>query len=422
MEKLALLGGKPFFKKNVPSVNWPYINKEDERLVLNSLNGSDHSYGKNCRMFEKEFAEWNGNKFAINTNSGTAALHMCLAATGCGCGDEILVPAYSWSSTATVVLHQNCIPVFVDIDWNTCNIDPKLLTDAITKSTRAIIVAHLHGTPAHMEEIVKFAKKHNLFVIEDACQSHGASIKGIKVGNWGDCAAFSFNQNKTISAGDAGMFVTNEKSIYDEARLFWSFGENNLPHHDRDYHSYALGWMYRSNDLTAAYGRGQLKKADKHIRWQHTNAYLLTQMLKDCPSILLPHESKDSLNTYSSYVIRIDTNEVPDIERGQRRDLVVNALECEGLQGHVAVWQRYILPQMTVFKSKNAYGNGCPWRCSFAKLKEVKSMPFPVSQKHCSSSFCLNTILRSDPDISFIRELADCIYKVANNLGELWKS
>lgn len=421
MGRLAIFGGKPYFTNHL-QVIWPQIDNEDKKLVLNSLYGSNHSYGENCRLFEEEFASWNKSKFAINTNSGTAALHMCLAATGCGCGDEILVPAYSWSSTATVVLHQNCIPVFVDIDWRTCSIDHKLLNDVITVSTRAIIVAHLHGTPAHMEDIIKFANKYNLFVIEDACQSHGASIKGSKVGNWGHCAAFSFNQNKTISAGDAGMFVTNEKGLYDEARKFWSFGETRLPHLQRDYHSYALGWMYRSNDITAAFGRGQLRKADKYIDWQRTNALILTQLLKDCPSILVPEEPKDSFSTYSSYVIRINPYKALESELEQKRDLVVSALECEGLHGHIAVWQRYILPQMTVFKSKNAYGNGCPWTCVSPILKRIQPQAYPLSQKHCNSSFCLNTILRSKPNKSFINELAECILKVTNNLETLWKN
>ena len=411
MDRLAIKGGNPVFDKSL-HVQWPPIDNNDETLVLKSLHGNNHSYGINCELFEREFAEWNNSAYAINTSSGTAALHMCLAATGCGCGDEVIVPAYSWSSTATVVLHHNCIPVFVDIDWDSCGMNPKLLADVVTPHTKAIIVAHLHGTPAHIKTIQAFAKQNNLYLIEDACQSHGAIANKIRVGNWGDCAAFSFNQNKTICAGDAGMFITNNPDIYEAARRFWSFGENRTPNQDRDYHAYALGWMYRSNDLTAAFGRGQLLKADKYIQWQRENAHLLSTFLRKCSSIILPYENKDCRCTYSAYVLRINESLAHDNLR-RFRDQYVSAIEAEGLHRHISVWQRYILPEMTVFLAKNAYGKGCPWTCSHAgNNKHNDSSSYPVSRKHCDASFCLNTLLRRPHDPIFIKRIAECFLKV----------
>lgn len=418
MSSLAINGGPHVFKTS-PKIVWPKIDKIDEQLVLRSLYGDNHSYGFNCECFEREFAEWNKSKFAINTNSGTAALHMCLAATACGCGDEVLVPAYSWSSTATVVLHHNCIPVFVDIEWNSCGLDPSLLASALTPHTKAIIVAHLHGTPAHIQKIRQFARKHSLYLIEDACQSHGADVHNIRVGNWGHCAAFSFNQNKTVCAGDAGMFVTNDKNMYEDARRFWSFGEERAPNQDRDYHAYALGWMYRSNDLTAAFGRGQLAKANEHIQWQRVNAKLLSDILHECSSLIVPCGPSDCFCTCSAYVLRLNSDAISgDIK--VIRDRFVSALEAEGLLGHIAVWQRYILPEMTVFRAKNAYGKGCPWTCPHAgKLAEQSVSQFPVSQAHCDSSFCLNTILRCAPDQSFMEQVAECFLKVDRHIDEL---
>lgn len=418
MNLLAQNGGSPVFK-TPPKVVWPIIDKEDEKLVLRSLYGDNHSYGFNCECFEREFAEWNKSKFAINTNSGTAALHMCLAATECGCGDEVLVPAYSWSSTATVVLHHNCIPVFVDIEWNTCGLDPKLLNGAVTPRTRAIIVAHLHGTPAHIKEIRQFADKYNLSLIEDACQSHGAEVHNIRVGNWGHCAAFSFNQNKTVSAGDAGMFVTNDKHIHEIAKRFWSFGEKRTPNQNRDYHAYALGWMYRSNDLTAAFGRGQLARANKYIEWQRANAKLLSDILHECSSLEIPLQPSDSFCTRSAYVFRLNIEFISG-EIKVVRDRFVGALEAEGLLGHIAVWQRYILPEMTVFRAKNAYGKGCPWTCTHSEnIADQNILDFPVSKAHCDSSFCLNTILRCAPNQFFIEQIAECFLKVDRNIDEL---
>ncbi len=418
MNSLAANGGSPVFKTS-PAIIWPRIDKDDEKLVLRSLYGDNHSYGLNCEYFEREFAEWNKSKFAINTNSGTAALHMCLAATDCGCGDEVLVPAYSWSSTATVVLHHNCIPVFVDIEWNSCGLDPRLLASAVTLRTKAIIVAHLHGSPAHIRAIRQFARKHNLYLIEDACQSHGTEAHNIRVGNWGHCAAFSFNQNKTVCAGDAGMFVTNDENMYEAARRFWSFGEERAPNQDRDYHAYALGWMYRSNDLTAAFGRGQLAKANEHIQWQRANAKLLSDILHECSSLIVPFEPSDCFCTYSAYVLRLNSDTISgDIKAV--RDRFVSALEAEGLLSHITVWQRYILPEMTVFKAKNAYGKGCPWTCPHADNSAKQRIArFPVSQAHCDSSFCLNTILRCAPDQFFIEQVAECFLKVDRHIDEL---
>ena len=198
--KLAIHGGK----RAVPAGtvrNWPPIADIDRQYVLASLDGENHAFGPNCTRLEEEFAAWNGNRYAITTNSGTAALHMAVAAVGCGAGDQVIVTAYSWSSSATCILHHNCIPVFVDIDYGTMNIDVSRIEAAITPRTKAIIVVHLHGLAVDMQAVLRIARRHKLAVIEDACQSHGATFQGRKVGTWGDCAAFSLNQNKSLCSG-----------------------------------------------------------------------------------------------------------------------------------------------------------------------------------------------------------------------------
>ncbi|HOK56980.1 MAG TPA: aminotransferase class I/II-fold pyridoxal phosphate-dependent enzyme, partial [bacterium] len=151
-EKLAIFGGEKLIPEGMIK-KWPPIDESDINYVLSSLKGEIHSFGPNCKEFEKEFAEWNGNKFAITTNSGTAALHMGIAGCELGCGDEVIVPAYSWSSSATCVLHHNCIPVFVDIDFMTMNIDVNKIEEKITEKTKGIIVVHLHGLPVEMDKV-----------------------------------------------------------------------------------------------------------------------------------------------------------------------------------------------------------------------------------------------------------------------------
>jgi len=163
--KLAIFGGEPAIPSNT-FYPWPPITEVDEQYVLASLRGANHAFGPNCVAFEQEFAAWNGNTFAITTNSGTAALHMCVAACNCSEGDEVIVTAYSWSSSATCILHHNCIPVFVDIDWETMNIDIDKIEAAISPKTKAIIVVHLHGLAVDMAKVLDLAHKHGLKVIE----------------------------------------------------------------------------------------------------------------------------------------------------------------------------------------------------------------------------------------------------------------
>ena len=273
-QRLAIHGGD----RTVPEgmiQKWPPIDEADRRMVMASLEGRNHAFGPNCQAFQQEFAAWNGNKFAITTNSGTAALHMGLAACDVGAGDEVIVPAYSWSSTATCVLHHNAIPVFVDMEWSSMNPGVSRIEAAITPRTRAIIALHLHGLAMDMDAVMAIARRHNLKVIEDACQSHGARLRGRKVGTMGHCAAFSFNQNKLLCSGEGGMFVTDDPEIHSKALQLWSFGETRTPVQKRDYHAYALGWMYRNNDLTAAFGRAQLSKLDgvnsNSLLMPHTN-------------------------------------------------------------------------------------------------------------------------------------------------------
>jgi len=210
--QLAILGGE----QTVPDgmiKKWPPVDEVDRRMVLDSLNGQNHAFGPNCKAFQDEFAAWNGNAHAIFTNSGTAALHMALVACGVGAGDHVLVPAYSWSSSATCVIHHNAIPIFVDIDFDTMNMDVDAIEAEMTQHTKAIIVVHLHGLAVDMHPVMDLARVHGLKVVEDACQSHGALFQGRKVGTFGHCAAFSFNQNKCLCSGEGGMLVTDDEEM-----------------------------------------------------------------------------------------------------------------------------------------------------------------------------------------------------------------
>ena len=417
VRKLAIHGGEPAVPPGTIG-KWPPVDDLDRQMVLASLDGDRHTFGPNCVAFQDEFAAWNGNRHAITTNSGTAALHMCVVACGCGAGDEIIVPAYSWSSSATCILQHNCIPVFVDIDFDTMNVDVGKIEAAITPQTKAIMVVHLHGLAVDMEAVLDVARRHDLKVIEDACQAHGARYRGKKVGTWGHCGAFSFNQNKCLCSGEGGMFVTDDEEMLRAAQSLWSFGETRTPVESRDYHVYAMGWMYRNNDMTAAFGRAQLKKLDGYLEHQANNVRVLHEELQGAPGLILPRVPDGFVHNWYNYVIRFDmdalghTNDAPAF-----RKKIVEAWNAEGVPN--GVWQRFILPAMTVFQAKNGYGKGCPWACEHARPVDYTLDQYPVAQLHCDTHTCLSMALRSPngPDVAQL--MARGIRKVVDNVDQL---
>lgn len=416
-ELLAINGGEPAIPEGLLK-SWPPVDELDRELVLASLDQANHAFGPNCQALQEEFARWNGNRHCLTTNSGTAALHMGLVACDCGCGDEVIVPAYSWSSSVTCVMQHNSIPVFVDIDYDTMNIDPAKIEAAITPKTRAIIVVHLHGLSAEMDPIMDIANRHGLKVIEDACQAHGAKYKGRKVGTIGHCAAFSFNQNKLLCSGEGGAFVTDDEGMLAKAQSLWSFGETRSPAESRDYHVYAMGWMYRNNDLTAAFGRAQLKKLDANLATIAEHAELFTRELQGVPGLILPTAPAHCDHNWYNYTLRFDLAALGHADDApQFRDKIVAAMNAEGVQ--TGLWQRFILPAMTVFQAKNAYGHGCPWDCPNAQAVDYTPDNFPVAQKHCDTHTGITYPLRPPNGPEAVKYMAAGIRKVMENVDQL---
>jgi dTDP-4-amino-4,6-dideoxygalactose transaminase len=415
--ELAVLGGQPAIPPGTIKP-WPPIDDTDREMVMDSLEGANHAFGPNCVAFQEEFAAWNGNRFAITTNGGTAALHMGLVACECGCGDEVIVPAYSWSSSATCVMQHNAIPVFVDIDFDTMNIDVNQIEAAITPKTKAIVVVHLHGLAVDMDAVMAIAERYGLGVIEDCCQAHGATFSGRKVGTQGHCAAFSFNQNKCLCSGEGGMFVTDDEAMHKRAQALWSFGEEVGPTERRDYHVCAMGWNYRNNDLTAAWGRAQLKKLDGFLEVQRENAAVLSRELEGTPHLILPTEPDGHAHNWYNYTIRFDMEAMGRADDACAfRDRIVRALNAEGLE--TGVWQSFILPEMTVFQNKDGYGHGCPWSCPHAQEVDYSPERFPMASKHCDSHTGMTTPLRAPNGVDVAALSAQAIRKVMENVDHL---
>lgn len=277
------------------AVNSPIIAKNAQKYVLDCIkSGWISSAGLYIEKFEKKFAEFLGVKFAVTTTNGTSALHLAVASLGIGPGDEVIIPDLTIISCALAVLYTGAKPVFIDVEKMTGNIDPARIEEKISKKTKAIMVVHLYGHPADMDPILHLARKHNLKVIEDAAEAHGAEYKGKKVGGLGDIGCFSFYANKVVTTGEGGMVVTNSEEIYEKAKLL-----KDLAHSPkRRFMHEEIGFNYRMTNLQAALGVAQLEEVENYIKKKRSMAELYIEGLKNLPNIELLYEAGYAKSVY----------------------------------------------------------------------------------------------------------------------------
>ncbi len=367
-ELLALRGGK----RTVPEGAvrpWPEVTEADRRAVMEALNAPNIAAQQwvQAEGLAREWAEYMGVKHCIPVNSGTAALHMCVAGLGIGPGDEVILPAFTFWASAAAVLHHNAIPVFVDIDPRTYCIDPRLIEAAITERTRAIMPVHIHGMPANMDPVLEIAGRHGLAVIEDVAQAHGARYKGRLCGSMGDAAGYSTQASKTLSSGcQGGLFTTDDDEVHERASLLQYFGERvtvGRERQEQQYNAQGLGWMYRGDMLSQAFVRSQIKRLDRNNALRVKNCRFLTGQLKDVPGIQTPLVPEECEHVYYNYVVGFDPAALGlDVSPRTFREKVQEALRAEGVS--VGQWQRLAVPAQEVFQKRVGYGHGCPWRCT----------------------------------------------------------
>ncbi len=257
------------------------------------------SAGKFVEQFEKEFANYIGTKYASTTSNGTTALHLAVEALSIPKGSEIIVPDLTFAATANAVIHAGSKPVLADVDSETLNISPDSIREKITKKTKAIIPVHLYGRPAEMKEIIEIAKEKDIFVIEDAAESHGAEIGGKKAGSFGDAAIFSFYGNKIITTGEGGMVVSDNEEIMEKVNILKNHGMRK----EKRYWHEIVGYNYRMTNLQAALGVAQLEKIEKKIESKRKIAQKYNSLLSD--SFTLSSEEKNTRNVYWLYWIMI---------------------------------------------------------------------------------------------------------------------
>jgi dTDP-4-amino-4,6-dideoxygalactose transaminase len=281
--------------KNIP-VAKPLIGRDDIRAVVKVMKSGGLAQGPQVSKFEKEFSKFVGNRECVAVNSGTSALHMALLALGIGPGDEVIVPSFTFAATANSVALTGATPVFVDIDANTYNIDPKLIEAAITPKTKAIQVVHLYGLPADMTSIVEIAKRRNLLIIEDAAQAHLASINLQPVGTFGDAAIFSFYPTKNMTSGEGGIAVFAQSDPARISRLLRNQGM------EKRYQNEVVGFNLRMTDIHAAIGISQLTKVERWTSKRQENAEFLNSKIENAITPFTPNGFK---HVYHQYTIRI---------------------------------------------------------------------------------------------------------------------
>lgn len=289
----------------VPFVTFePMHNEIREKLDIaynNVLKSSCFIHGEECRKFEEEFAEYCGVKYCVGVATGLDALFLILKAMNIGNGDEVIVPSNTYIATALAVSYTGAKPIFVEPEIETFNINPSRIEEKITSNTKAIIAVHLQGRTADMEAIDVIAKKHNLKVIEDAAQAHGAKYKGKKAGSLGDAAGFSFYPGKNLGAlGDGGCVTTNDKALADKVRALGNYGS------DYKYHHIYKGVNSRLDEIQAAFLRVKLPNLDRWNEDRRATAKKYFEGIKN-PLIKLPLKStNDFEHIYHVFVIRCD--------------------------------------------------------------------------------------------------------------------
>ncbi|MBD3261679.1 MAG: aminotransferase class V-fold PLP-dependent enzyme, partial [Candidatus Altiarchaeales archaeon] len=276
----------------------PQLGDEEKKAVCKVIDSGLIAQGPKVGEFEENFADYVGTKYAVATTSGTTALHTALLAQDIGIGDEVLTTAFTFIASANTILYTGAKPVFCDIGED-YNIDAEKIKAKITGKTKAIMPIHLYGQPAGMDEIKETAQKHNLKVIEDACQAHGAEINNKKVGSIGDAGCFSFYPTKNMTCSEGGMITTNKKEIAEKARLLRAHGS------PKRYHHKILGYNYRMTDIHAAIGLTQLKKLDESNKKRRANAQTLTKQLTNIQGIETPRKYEGRTPVYHQYTIRL---------------------------------------------------------------------------------------------------------------------
>jgi dTDP-4-amino-4,6-dideoxygalactose transaminase len=408
MAKLAINGGEQTRSKPFPA--WPIFD-DREIKALEEVCRSGHwgcISGTKVAEFEKKFAQFQDAKYGVCVTNGTVALEIALKAVGVKAGDEVIVPPYTFIASASSVLNIGAIPVFVDIEPDTYNLDPSKIEAHLSDKTKAILAVHIAGCPADMDGIMEIAQKYNLKVVEDAAQAHAAAWKGRRVGAIGDAGTFSFQASKNLNAGEGGIIVTNDAEVYARA---WSLHNCGRVPEGRWYEHRILGTNARMTEFQAAILLAQMERLEEQTRIRNENAEYLSQMLAEIEGIKpLKRDPRVTTHAYHLYIFRYDAKAFDGVPR-QR---FIEALNAEGIpcaSGYVPLYKEqlfYVEP------------DGCPLECGFYGRKmDYSKVCCPITEHACANEavwLFQNMLLGSKEDME---DIAQAIRKIKDNIHEL---
>lgn len=322
--KLALLGGVPL--RQAPFTHWPIFGRADEQRLLRCLRSGKWGKldGGEVAEFERRFAASHGCRHGIGVVNGTVSLRLGLMAAGLQAEDEVIVPPYTFYSSASAVVEANAIPVFADIDLHTFNLDPRRVEAAVTRRTKAIIAVHFAGQPAEMSSLMRIARKHKLLLIEDSAHAHGASYRGKPAGSLGHLASFSFQSSKNLTSGEGGIITTNDAELAEGCRSLHNCGR--IPT-GVWYEHHILAGNYRLGELQGALLNSQLTRLEAQTEARDRNGQYLAARIRELPGV---HPQKRpascTRHSYHLFMLRLDGDAF-----GAPRAAVVKALQAEGV-------------------------------------------------------------------------------------------
>lgn len=411
MEILAIDGGTPV-RSNKPRLVEADIFEQAELDALVRVASEKKLRRAEVTLeYEKAIAEYFGARHAIAVSSGTTALHIALAAFGIGPGDEVIVSPYTFVASDTCVLEQNAVPIFADVDPRYLTLDPADIERKITKRTKAIIPVHILGAPVDLDPIMALAEKHNLWVLEDAAQSPGATYKGKRVGTIGHVGAFSTISGKITSTGEGGFVTTNDDELFEKMWGYQDFARRRSMGAASKFHWGLPCTNYRITNMQAAIGLEQMQKLDHLIAKRSRNARYLDARFQGLPGISSLPKPDWGESVYYYYAIRIQR----DVLGADMLNFAV-ALAAEGVYdlGYLST-TRWIIPQhlQPVFVNKSGYGGTkCPFECPWYD-GHVEYGPglCPEAERACEEVFWLSSVnpLLEEQDLD---DIATAVEKV----------
>ena len=399
MSTLAINGGEPIRTKPYPS--WPTLDPTDIEAFESIYNSGRWGVGgTRVPEFAQQFAEFQGAKHGVCVNSGTTALYIALKAAGVNPGDEVITTPYTFQATVVAILMTHAVPVFVDTAPDSFLIDVSKIEDAITEKTKAVIPVHIAGYPSDLDALVEISKKHNIKIIEDCAQAHGAEWRGKGVGSWGDFGCFSFQSSKNLCAGEGGIIIMNDRELYERAYALHNCGRT--PSDAELGPIEPFGGNFRMTEWQGALLLSRLTRLEEETNLRHMNMRWLDGWFGEIPGIkvtrLDPRATRGGSHGYKAI---FDSEEFEGISR----KVFLDAMRAEGIP--IGYWYTTPMSRST-FLQTNLFGQDL----------DYSDVHYPETEKICQSGLALsqNVLMGTEEDME---DIIKATVKIRRSVGEL---